>query len=212
MAISSADAATSASEDARRSAATGPQAAAPALRSRGGRRGGVGRRRAARRRLARGGSATRDRRDRCAASLAPRAAAPRAVRARASRACAARPRGASLAVGLGVAAPSAVRRAARPSIVLEAEQDDGDVVAPAGVVGGVDQRAARPARASSRVRRGSPRPAPRRPSSSGRRCTAGRRRRRAPANVLGVDLDVGLGPERAGDDRALRVRARPPPR
>ena len=65
---------------------------------------------------------------------------------------------------------------------------------------------AAPASRSDSARRRGARPSgPRRPSSSGRRCTAGRRRRRAPSRSSVSTSTVALGAERARDDRALRV-------
>nr|WP_230316180.1 hypothetical protein [Conexibacter sp. W3-3-2] len=90
--------------------------------------------------------------------------------------------------------------------LLEAEQDDGDVVAAARGVGGVDQR---PARVGQRPGRG----------DDLADATLGHHRRqavgaqqvhvaRAGAPGEPVDLDRRLGPERPGDDRPLRVDVR----
>jgi hypothetical protein len=88
--------------------------------------------------------------------------------------------------------------------LLEAKQDHGDVVAPAGLVGGVDQRATALAQRGGRA--DDLRDAPlgdhrRQPVAAQQVDVPGRA---APGG--GVDQHVGLGPQRARDDRALRVR------
>ncbi len=85
--------------------------------------------------------------------------------------------------------------------LLEAKQHDGDVVAPARRVGGVDQRVAgvgQRARRAHDVRDLRLRDHRGQPVAAQHEDVA-----RHPAPRARVDDDVGLGPQRAGDDRAL---------
>ena len=90
--------------------------------------------------------------------------------------------------------PRRRRAAAGAATSSSAEQDHGDVVAPAGLVGGGDQVAARARRASAGRRPGAARARPRGPSRSARPSRAGTRRRPRAGVHVDVDLDVGSGP------------------
>ena len=190
------------------------------------RRAGRGRGRPGRRRRCRGtrpgGCRTRRRRRARPGRRPRRAPSPRVRRPRARRlrgqllAALLGRRGGGAAAHLGRrsgrpprrSAPTRVassrRLARRRGGVFEAEGERGDVVAPAGAVGLVDQRPHRRAPSSRRRRAAaaicSSSTIVVRPSEQSRKTSPG-----AGGNGLHVDLDLGLGAERAGDDRALRV-------
>ena len=107
--------------------------------------------------------------------------------------------------GVGVGRARGRARGAAPAPdLLQPEEHHGDVVAAARLVGGVDQRAPR---LLERAGAGEDRRQPRLGDHRGEAVRADEEDvAGAGLEGLEVDLDVGLGAERAGDHGALRVR------